>query len=393
MAIQQVVRVFIELQGDGVSKTFVYALANLYQEVAIGTVPFGTTGIVPSSVVVNNPPIPVTSATIDANGNITITFAVALANTAQIFELDLIYNSGAAVSSSPTQAQNVSAVNIPFGPNGRSLIVEGFNSGVAVPVSASDGNIFVRQTNAANLNATVVGTVSFTGTSFTNTGSPAVSSLNVYNEGGTVSIIGTVAVTQSTSPWVVAVEGHAGGVFDAATGASVPANALQVGGSDGTNLQPLSVTVKGTQGARGLAVQELKDAGRVYVTFVLDAIAGVTTEALTSMAINKGGTASSATSYTVTAGKTFRVQSMTACISSSSGTNSARVRLRSAGTVSATSPILCTLQAGASSGAVGDTTQVVPDGLEIAAGQQFGLSQIASGTSAIVTCCVIGYEY
>lgn len=98
-------------------------------------------------------------------------------------------------------------------------------------------------------------TVGVTGQTYTVAGSPAVSSLNTFIEGG------TVCVTQCTSPWVVnltqiagaavatacagvqqiAVVGHACGVFDAITGAAVPANAVQIGASDGANLQPLRI--------------------------------------------------------------------------------------------------------------------------------------------------------
>jgi hypothetical protein len=206
-------------------------------------------------------------------------------------------------------------------------------------------------------------------------------------------VLGVAVVTAAAGVQMVGVEGHAGGILDAVTGAAVPANAVQMGASDGTNLQPLSINVKGTQGARGLAVQELKDSGRTYITFTLDAIAGVTTEALATMNINNGGTVTTATHYTVTAGKTFRVQSMSIAVSSSSGTNDNRARLRSGATVSATSGILCSLRAASASSNCGNANQDFPDGIEVAGGQQLGISTLASSANAQMTCSIAGYEY
>jgi hypothetical protein len=142
-------------------------------------------------------------------------------------------------------------------------------------------------------------------------------------------------------------------------------------------------------------VLELKDTGRTIVTLSLDQIAGVTSEALTTMTINKGGTVTTGTSYTVTAGKTFRIQSMFMAMLSGTGTTQARARLRSAASVLATSPIICSLFAGSSSSVgVGTAFMDFPDGLEVAAGQQVGISQLSSSASAVtLTVIVVGYEY
>jgi hypothetical protein len=178
---------------------------------------------------------------------------------------------------------------------------------------------------------------------------------------------------------------------------SAAAGIQMVGISDSAGIA-LSSVVKGTQAAHALGVQDLKDSGRTYVTFILDNIAGVTTEALTTMTINKGGVVTTGTQYTVTAGKTFRVQAMIAAVLSgaNNAAQSVRVRLRSATTVTVTSGILCSLMAGiqvALIGTVGNSTEFVADGLEIAGGQQLGLSQIASATTASVAVCVVGFEY
>lgn len=158
---------------------------------------------------------------------------------------------------------------------------------------------------------------------------------------------------------------------------------------------------KGTQAAVGFTVQDLKDAGRTYIAITLDAAAGVTTEALVTMSINKAGTVTTGTSYTVTSGKTLRLQSISVAVRATSTTalTAARVRLRTAASaIAASSPLLATLDctpptAAALAGATGEAQLMWPDGLEIAATQQIGVSQIVSSTSSAVTVTLIGYEY
>jgi hypothetical protein len=211
------------------------------------------------------------------------------------------------------------------------------------------------------------------------------------------SVAGTATVTATAGVQKVGIVGNAGGVLDAVTGAAVPANAIQVGASDGTLLQPLSINVKGTQGARGLAVQELKDAGRTVVVLYVDNIVAPATEALQTMNINRGGTISTATSYTVTAGKTFRIQSVTLASQVNTGIGAVKARIRAAATVLVTSPIYCTLFASPSTTTgtadVGNAEQVFPDGLEIAAGQQVGISTLSQTNTGNATVCIVGYEY
>jgi hypothetical protein len=111
MAIQQVIPVSVVLQGDGVATVFTFALVNLYQVGGSPANPFAAAGVPPSSVFANNPPVPVTSATVDANGNITITLTSALGNgVSGVFQFDLAYNSGASISASPAQAMAVREV-------------------------------------------------------------------------------------------------------------------------------------------------------------------------------------------------------------------------------------------------------------------------------------------
>jgi hypothetical protein len=163
----------------------------------------------------------------------------------------------------------------------------------------------------------------------------------------------------------------------------------------------VNTVAKNTQGTRALTVQDMKDSGRTYVSFTIDAIAGVTSEALSTMTINKAETVSSATSYTVTTGKTLRIQAMSATVRATTTTalTSGKIRLRSAASaISATSPIVAALDitpptAAAAAGASGYGEMSFPDGIEIAGTHQIAVSQVISSTSSAVTVTVVGYEY
>lgn len=160
---------------------------------------------------------------------------------------------------------------------------------------------------------------------------------------------------------------------------------------------------KGTQGATGLSVQNLKDAGRAIVN-AATAIAGVTavtTEALLTLAISRDGAGTSnATTIAVTSGKRLRIIGVIAgVISTAAAVISARVSLRMnpGGSVAANSPILAILplsQQAAALAQAGDTCVLMfPEAIEISGTMQVGLSQIASVTSGTIWASLIGYEY
>lgn len=140
---------------------------------------------------------------------------------------------------------------------------------------------------------------------------------------------------------------------------------------------------------------------RMYLTFTIDAAAGVTSEALATLAINKAESTSSGTSYTVTAGKTLRIQSISATVRATTTTalTSGKIRLRSAASsIGITSPLLVALDltpptAAALAGASAYGEMCFPDGLEIAAGHQIAVSQVISSASSAVTVTIVGYEY
>jgi len=183
MAIKQIVPIYITLLGDNASTTFVFPVQNLFQQGFGGSVPFGVTGSIPSSASANNPPYPVTSVTVDANGNITITFTSAPPAVEFQVELDITFNSGSATSATPTVSQNVTLT-------GTSTVTVSGTSAV----------------NLTQLNSVALGSPSNYGTS---PGAVAVQGVNAFITNTvpvtltSTTITGTVAVTQSTSPWVV----------------------------------------------------------------------------------------------------------------------------------------------------------------------------------------------
>jgi hypothetical protein len=166
-----------------------------------------------------------------------------------------------------------------------------------------------------------------------------------------------------------------------------------------TAVTSLPAITKGTQGTTGVSVQDLKDSGRTSILLFLDAVTGITTEALATMSINKGGVAqTAATSYTVTAGKTLRISGMhTSVKNTSTVASDSRTRLRqAASSFSVSSPIVLLNEAGsvaAIANAVGTDDTSIPDGLEIAGGQIIGISHIESATTCTVSVVITGYEY
>lgn len=179
------------------------------------------------------------------------------------------------------------------------------------------------------------------------------------------------------------------------------AGALRVDSSAVT--QPVSFTpptlTKGTQGATGYSVQDLKDAGRVLCSFTASAVAGVTAEALITLTPYKdlvaGGTG---TTFAVTAGKRLRLQTIVVTWrNNTAAAGGVTVRLRMlAGTVLVGSPVQGSVNATTSLATIGSgttATMILPDGLELSGTMQFGLTQISVGAVVGFDVHVIGYEY
>jgi len=189
------------------------------------------------------------------------------------------------------------------------------------------------------------------------------------------------------------------------TGNGTAATALRVtmaSDSTGTVIATAPTLTKGTQGATGYSVQDLKDAGRVLKTYTASALACVTAEALISLTpyadLVAGG---AATTHAVTSGKRLRIQTIMVTVrATSTALVGGIIRLRMlAGTVLVGSPVHATLGACASEIAATIAGQSrgfminFPDGLELSGTMQFGLTQLFSAVTATIDVQVVGYEY
>lgn len=165
----------------------------------------------------------------------------------------------------------------------------------------------------------------------------------------------------------------------------------------------VDVSAKNTQGANFVAMQAAKDTGRTKVVLTATKATGVTTEALMTMTIKKGtATTTTSTAYTVTSGKTLRIETVflgMTNVTTAAVTNVA-IRLRegasSGGSVSATSDIIGELEAGNSVATLqtnGQAWMMISEGMEILSAQQIGVSQLAQSTNCQLTVVIIGYEY
>ena len=164
-----------------------------------------------------------------------------------------------------------------------------------------------------------------------------------------------------------------------------------------TQSNTVGVVAKGTQGGFAATTQDLKDSGRTYISVTVDLTAGITTEALATCIQNKGGTTASATNFTVTTGKTFRITSFNYYVRGTTTTAAGgEGKIRAAGTVAATSPIVALVGAGMSAAvatAAASAQLAFPDGMEIASGQQYGLTHLDTTTACSVSMCMTGFEY
>jgi hypothetical protein len=241
-------------------------------------------------------------------------------------------------------------------------------------------NVSAAQATAANLNATVVGSGNFTVVQPTGTNLHAVLDS------------GTTAVTQATGTNLHTVVDS--GTITTVSAVTAITNAVTV--------TPPTLT-KGTQGSTGFSVQNLKDAGRTFLTFTATAAAGVTSEALLSFSQNKGGTVTaSVTSYVVTSGKIFRITAMTISVrAGAAAVPFSRCTLRSntGGATTATSSVVfqCPEVFGisATSGVGGQVSINIPDGLEITGNGTLtiGMSHLDQATTNVLNVTICGFEY
>lgn len=223
---------------------------------------------------------------------------------------------------------------------------------------------------------------------------------------GTVAISGSVAVTgtffQATQPVSIASPVTVTGTFFQATqpisGAISVSNTVATTQQGGASGLIGDVQVKGVQGINALMSQDFKDSGRVIKVFTASFTAAAT-EALVSLIPVSDGVAGAAnTTFTVTAGKKLRLQTLfLTCFNTTAAIHACQVNLRiiNTGAVSVASPIVGTIAvstAAATATLAASQAQSFPDGLELSGTMQFGISQIGIALAG-QTVVLVGYEY
>jgi hypothetical protein len=156
----------------------------------------------------------------------------------------------------------------------------------------------------------------------------------------------------------------------------------------------VSVVPKGTQSLYALTTQHLKDSGRTSICLSFTTGA-VSSEALMSFYIAKAGLAQTSgnSSYTVTTGKTFRVQCINAWAYSAALSAALNIRSGPSAITIANSFVLLSLPMVPTAGWLTVSPAIIPDGFEIPSGTTIGLSQASYGSSVHFWGSLIGYEY
>lgn len=222
-----------------------------------------------------------------------------------------------------------------------------------------------------------------------------------------VSQAGSFSVTQGTNPWNdnVASYGGAATSLGQKTGAASVPVVLPSDQTVNTNLASVSASVtvtanQGTSAATSNAwpIKPIRDIGRTPLTFWVDDVAGISTEALATMNITKAGLSqATSTSYIVTAGKILRlcgfVMSTRASVAS---IQAARARVRQGN--AATHSVLLSLQASplaATINAVGTNEADLAEGtIELPASTSLCISHVETAVASnTFSCCLVGYEY
>lgn len=171
--------------------------------------------------------------------------------------------------------------------------------------------------------------------------------------------------------------------------------------ADVVTVTPPTLT-KGTQGATGFSVQSLVDAGRTAVTLLAEAVAGAAAEALITLTQSKQFAATTTgTGYTVTAGKTLRLTSITiAWISTTTTANTTRIRIRvnTAGAATTSSPLVWSARVawGAATFIAnqGETVTIaIPGGLDIPAGAGVGVTHLEAAANGTIDVSLVGFEF
>jgi hypothetical protein len=182
------------------------------------------------------------------------------------------------------------------------------------------------------------------------------------------------------------------------------------------DLVPVSGTVtvtpptltKATQGATGFSVQNLKDAGRVSIMITASVASTATTETLITLTRSIGLAATgTGSSLSITSGKRFRIQALSASARNSTGTTAGNVTLnfRAAvgGATTASSPLQMHWVVALPASAVSTLFNpiMIADGFEIdsnAGTNTFGMTithaaWVTGSVVATFDITMVGYEY
>lgn len=230
---------------------------------------------------------------------------------------------------------------------------------------------------------------------------PANASTNISQLNGTTIATGTGVRSAGTQRVTVATDDLV--PVSLATLPALVAGAARIGKVQLLDSADVDLTAaKGSQTARAMGTQDLKDAGRTSVALYGEAIAGAIAEALVSMGITKGLVAQTAgTSYNVTAGKTLRLTALTiAFIATTTTANTTRIRIRAnpSGAAVIGSPVVFTMRLGWESSTfianeAATITIPIPDGLEIPGGGGVAITHVEAAANGTVDVCLNGFEY
>lgn len=248
------------------------------------------------------------------------------------------------------------------------------------------------QLSGSSATLPVSGTVSLGTTALISGAITTISATGTINTTGSIS---TISATGTVNTGITTVTGT--GTLNTGITTITGTGTLNVGIS---TIAPAG-TAKGTQGGTFLPVQNAKDSGRAMRVFTINYTTAPGTEGVATFTVNQGlNVTTSVSVYTVTSGKTLRLQAISAAALNSTTTQSnAKLRVRTSTAASIASPVCIDLAfpaiAGTTVAALGTPSNMaIPDGLEIAAGQSIAISTLSSPTSsALVGCSLIGYEY
>jgi hypothetical protein len=402
MAIAQLVNAQLNLQADGVSTSYTFSPNRLFEFINQDGGTIGNIFTPATSVTVQNVPADwvLPTGSVDAYGNITLTFSVAPPAEQGLVYLGLYFAGGSTTSGAATWTSATTAnTALTITTLGQAAVELSLN----ITGSLTAGLFNFEVSDDGSHWYSIPGIVQSTFAIFTNW-QPSFGSASLqFATGGYAQFRVRVATILTGT----------GNVLIQAQTSSQPVDVLQVAIQQfGPNLHivlddaaggnAVNTTTQGVQASRALMTQDFKDSGRTQLTFYVDQLTGVTSEALASMQSTKALVAqSAATNYTVSAGQTLRIKTITLTVKNTTTTlASSRIRVRAvaSGTVTATSPIIFTLDCpgmtGTQAANVGNTIVVpIPDGLELPSGANFGFSHIESTTSSNISVCIEAFEY